>query len=147
MDDAKLPFNTPLIFTHLITQYLEHFFNLVLRAGFKKKTWLYFELMICDKYRRKNTGPQCVKLLNCGPMASLGFLSFPSPKQPMTNWKLPSSQHHSHLLFQKHINKIMKLALSMKKTWGTGYSYLTDISDKTEAGRATVHMPCGSCHE
>jgi hypothetical protein len=26
-----------------------------------KKMWLYFELMICDKYRGKNTGPQCVK--------------------------------------------------------------------------------------
>jgi hypothetical protein len=22
--------------------------------------WLYFELMICDKYSGKNTGPQCV---------------------------------------------------------------------------------------
>jgi hypothetical protein len=37
---------------------------LVLRAGFKKKKGgLYFELMICDKYRGKNTGPQCVKML------------------------------------------------------------------------------------
>jgi hypothetical protein len=26
-----------------------------------KKKWLYYELMICDKYRGKNTGPQCVK--------------------------------------------------------------------------------------
>jgi hypothetical protein len=24
--------------------------------------WLYFELMICDKYRGKNTGPQCVNI-------------------------------------------------------------------------------------
>jgi hypothetical protein len=28
-----------------------------------KKTLLYFELMICDKYRGKNTGPQCVKTI------------------------------------------------------------------------------------
>jgi hypothetical protein len=34
---------------------------MVLRAGFKKKKLLYFELMIYDKYRGKNTGPQCVK--------------------------------------------------------------------------------------
>jgi hypothetical protein len=26
-----------------------------------KKTKLYFELTICEKYRGKNTGPQCVK--------------------------------------------------------------------------------------
>jgi hypothetical protein len=62
MDDAKLPFNTRLIFTHLITQHLEHF--LIWSSGPDlKKTWLYFELMICDKYRGKNTGPQCVKSL------------------------------------------------------------------------------------
>jgi hypothetical protein len=30
---------------------------MVLWAGFKKKKRLYFELMICDKYRGKNTGP------------------------------------------------------------------------------------------
>jgi hypothetical protein len=35
---------------------------MVLRAGFKKKTWLYFELMTCDRYRGKNTGPQCVNV-------------------------------------------------------------------------------------
>jgi hypothetical protein len=29
----------------------------------KKKTWLYFELMIYDKYTGKNTGPQCVKVV------------------------------------------------------------------------------------
>jgi hypothetical protein len=28
---------------------------------FFKKMLLYFELMICDKYRGKNTSPQCVK--------------------------------------------------------------------------------------
>jgi hypothetical protein len=27
-----------------------------------KKKLLYFELVICDKYRGKNTGPQCVVL-------------------------------------------------------------------------------------
>jgi hypothetical protein len=26
--------------------------------------WLYFELMICDKYRGKNTGPQSVKMVS-----------------------------------------------------------------------------------
>jgi hypothetical protein len=36
---------------------------MVLRAGFKKKLRLYVELKICDKNRRKITGPQCVK---CG---------------------------------------------------------------------------------
>jgi hypothetical protein len=35
---------------------------MVLRAGFKKKLCVYIELMIYDKYRRKNTGPQCVKV-------------------------------------------------------------------------------------
>jgi hypothetical protein len=35
-DDAKLPFNMRLIFTHLITQYMERK-KMVLRAGFKKK--------------------------------------------------------------------------------------------------------------
>jgi hypothetical protein len=35
---------------------------MVLRARFRKKTWLYFEFMICDKYRGKNTGPQCVNM-------------------------------------------------------------------------------------
>jgi hypothetical protein len=28
-----------------------------------KKTLLYYELMIYDKYRGKNTGPKCVKIL------------------------------------------------------------------------------------
>jgi hypothetical protein len=61
MDDAKLPFNTRLVFMRLITQYMERK-KMVLRAGiFFKKKWLYFELMIYDKYRGKNTGPQCVK--------------------------------------------------------------------------------------
>jgi hypothetical protein len=37
---------------------------LVLRAGFfLKKMRLYFELMIYDKYRGRNTGPQCVKYM------------------------------------------------------------------------------------
>jgi hypothetical protein len=35
---------------------------MVLRAGFLKNTWLYFELMIYDKYRGKNTNPQCVNI-------------------------------------------------------------------------------------
>jgi hypothetical protein len=35
---------------------------MVLRAGFKKRTCLYFELIICDKYRGKNTSPQCVNV-------------------------------------------------------------------------------------
>jgi hypothetical protein len=61
MDDAKLPFDTRLVFTHLITQYLENFLIWSSGLDFKKKTWLYFELMICDKYGGKNTGPQCVK--------------------------------------------------------------------------------------
>jgi hypothetical protein len=31
-----------------------------------KKMQLYFELMICDKYRGKNTSPQCVnRLMYC----------------------------------------------------------------------------------
>jgi hypothetical protein len=34
---------------------------MVLRAGFLKKV-TYFELMICDKYRGKITGPQCVTI-------------------------------------------------------------------------------------
>jgi hypothetical protein len=37
---------------------------MVLRAGFKKKKGLCFELMICDKYRGKNTSPQCVNILH-----------------------------------------------------------------------------------
>jgi hypothetical protein len=32
---------------------------MVLQAGFLKKPD-YFELMVYDKYRGKNTGPQCV---------------------------------------------------------------------------------------
>jgi hypothetical protein len=36
---------------------------MVLQAGFKKKLWLYIELKIYDKYRRKSTGPQCVKYI------------------------------------------------------------------------------------
>jgi hypothetical protein len=44
----------------LITQYLEHFLIWSSGPDLKKKTWLYFELMICDKYRGKNTGPRCV---------------------------------------------------------------------------------------
>jgi hypothetical protein len=36
--------------------------------GLKKKTLRYFELMICDKYRGKNTSPQCVNYENCGEM-------------------------------------------------------------------------------
>jgi hypothetical protein len=44
-DDANLRFNTRLVFTHLITQYMD-FFLLVLWVGFLKKMWLYFELMI-----------------------------------------------------------------------------------------------------
>jgi hypothetical protein len=59
-DDVKLRFNTHLVFTHLITQYMEHFFTGPPGRMFKKM-WLYFELMICDKYREKNTGPQSVK--------------------------------------------------------------------------------------
>jgi hypothetical protein len=35
---------------------------MVLRAGFLKKLRLYVELKIYDKNRRKNTGPQCVKI-------------------------------------------------------------------------------------
>jgi hypothetical protein len=35
--DANLRFNTRLVFTHLITQYMEHFFLLVLRARCLKK--------------------------------------------------------------------------------------------------------------
>jgi hypothetical protein len=34
---------------------------MVAERGFEKKSD-YFELMICDKYRGKNTGPQCVKI-------------------------------------------------------------------------------------
>jgi hypothetical protein len=60
MDDAKLPFNMHLVFTHLITQYLEHFLIWSSGPDLKKKESLYFELMICDKYRGKNTGPQCI---------------------------------------------------------------------------------------
>jgi hypothetical protein len=39
--------------------------KLVLWTGFLKKTQLYFELMIYDKYRGKNTGPQCVNMPVC----------------------------------------------------------------------------------
>jgi hypothetical protein len=49
-----------LVFTHLITQYMERKKNGPPGRILKKK-WLYFELMIYDKYRGKNTGPQCVK--------------------------------------------------------------------------------------
>jgi hypothetical protein len=41
-DDAKLPFNSWIK---------------------KKKKWLYFELMIYDKYRGKNTGLQCFPMV------------------------------------------------------------------------------------
>jgi hypothetical protein len=62
MDDAKLPFNTHLVFTHLIIQYMERTKNGPPgRIFFKKKTWLYFEIMICDKYRGNITSQQCVK--------------------------------------------------------------------------------------
>jgi hypothetical protein len=60
MDDAKLPFNTRFVFTHLITQYMEHFLIWSSGSDFFKKKWLYFKLMIYDKYRGKNTGLQCV---------------------------------------------------------------------------------------
>jgi hypothetical protein len=51
-DEANLRFNTRLVFTHLITQYMERFLTGPPGRMFKK-TWLYFELMICDKYRGK----------------------------------------------------------------------------------------------
>jgi hypothetical protein len=43
--------------------YIIHGVFLIWSSGpdFKKKKLLYFELMIYDKYRGKNTGPQCVK--------------------------------------------------------------------------------------
>jgi hypothetical protein len=56
-----LPFNMRLVFTHLISQYMERLLTGPPGRMFKK-TWLYFELMICDKYRGKNTGPQFVKM-------------------------------------------------------------------------------------
>jgi hypothetical protein len=37
-----------------------------------KKTWIYFELMIYDKYRGKNTGPQCVKMQYGGDCTKTG---------------------------------------------------------------------------
>jgi hypothetical protein len=48
-------------FTHLITQYIKQKKKKKVGAerGLEKKG-LYFELMLCDKYRGKNTGPQCV---------------------------------------------------------------------------------------
>jgi hypothetical protein len=42
-----------------ITQYITQQLQVVAAVG-SKKMWLYFELMICDKYGGKNTGPQCV---------------------------------------------------------------------------------------
>jgi hypothetical protein len=51
-DDANLRFNTRLDFTHLITQWMERLKIGPLGRMFKK-TRLYFELMICDKYKRK----------------------------------------------------------------------------------------------
>jgi hypothetical protein len=41
----------------------------------KKKKWLYFELMICDKSRGKNTGPQCVNNKQLNMMMEVGLLS------------------------------------------------------------------------
>jgi hypothetical protein len=35
---------------------------MVAERGYLKKTCLYLELMICDKYRGKNTNPQCVNM-------------------------------------------------------------------------------------
>jgi hypothetical protein len=57
MDDAQFPFNTRLVYTHLL-----NFKNGPPGQVFKKKL-LYFELMIYDKYRGKNIGPQCVKTI------------------------------------------------------------------------------------
>jgi hypothetical protein len=37
-------------------------FYLVLRAGFLKNRDFTLELMIYDKYKGKNTGPQCVNV-------------------------------------------------------------------------------------
>jgi hypothetical protein len=45
-DDANLPFNTRVDFTHLITQKIKKKFQ-VEERGYLKKTWLYFELMAC----------------------------------------------------------------------------------------------------
>jgi hypothetical protein len=77
-DDANLHFNTRLVFTHLITQYMEQK-KWSIRAGFFLKKWLYFELMICDKYRGKYTSPQSVKTIGtwrwqgCQPYAPAAF--------------------------------------------------------------------------
>jgi hypothetical protein len=49
---ANSCFNMRLVFMHLITQYMEHLKNGPPGRIFKK-TWLYFELMICVKYRGK----------------------------------------------------------------------------------------------
>jgi hypothetical protein len=52
---------------------------MVLRAGLLKKMRLYVELKICDKNRRKITGPQCVKTVGtwrcqgCQPYAPAAF--------------------------------------------------------------------------
>jgi hypothetical protein len=54
-DDANSCFNTRLVFTHLITQYMESLKNGPTGRIFKKK-WLYFVLNIDEK----NTGRQSV---------------------------------------------------------------------------------------
>jgi hypothetical protein len=61
-DDANLHFNTGLVFYALNYTIHKAYINWSSRPDLKKKTWLYFELMICDKYRGKNTGPKCVKM-------------------------------------------------------------------------------------
>jgi hypothetical protein len=65
-DVANLCFNTRLVCTHLIAQYMDGFFTGPPGRMFKKNvTLLWIELMICDKYRGKNTGPQSVNTGQC----------------------------------------------------------------------------------